>query len=206
MLTLLSLSLFFFSFFFFLLFAGRQAKSEKPKSVIQRGRSDSLSKMTLRGVSGGVNLDALIAAEEQNQARNWKPMFSVGDEVEAMWSEDSVWYTAVIDSIDLDAKTYAVTFSEYGNSETGLTEDRVKESVSGRYKKAALDVAAHEEEEVKKARPMSARHDRSEVTRERRESDAGRRRLSSGSHLMAVRRGFVPAFLFQLTIRSEGCV
>eukprot|EP01087_Luapelamoeba_hula_P015731 TRINITY_DN4735_c1_g1_i3.p1 TRINITY_DN4735_c1_g1~~TRINITY_DN4735_c1_g1_i3.p1 ORF type:complete len:625 (+),score=122.41 TRINITY_DN4735_c1_g1_i3:168-2042(+) len=53
---------------------------------------------------------------------------AAGDTVTAMWSEDGQWYAAVIDhAYDEDGVAYFdVTFTEYGNSETYLTADRIK--------------------------------------------------------------------------------
>jgi len=43
--------------------------------------------------------------------------FRIGEPVQAIFSEDSQWYTAVVDKISPDGKSLAVTYSEYGNSE-----------------------------------------------------------------------------------------
>jgi hypothetical protein len=72
---------------------------------------DANMMMTLRGVSAGVNLDALILSEEA-KAHRWKNLFNVGDEVEAVYTEDGVWYLAKIDQILEEAQTYNLTFPE----------------------------------------------------------------------------------------------
>lgn len=45
------------------------------------------------------------------------PQWKVKDKCEAKFSEDGVWYTAVIDSISPDGKLFKVVYTEYGNVE-----------------------------------------------------------------------------------------
>ena len=58
-------------------------------------------------------------------ALKWK----VGDTIEGQFTEDEVWYVAKIDNI-VDGK-YAVTYTEYGNSEV-IPESRTRPAQSGR--------------------------------------------------------------------------
>jgi len=48
-----------------------------------------------------------------SSSHGWK----VGDACEACFSEDGVWYEAVIDKISPDGKLFTVTYTEYGNIE-----------------------------------------------------------------------------------------
>jgi hypothetical protein len=71
---------------------------EEEKKRFQRTRSDSLSKMTLRGVESSIDIDDLIALEDQKQEKKWTPKYSLEDPVEALWQEDLVWYTVTENS------------------------------------------------------------------------------------------------------------
>jgi len=46
------------------------------------------------------------------------PAWTVGQLCEARWTEDDVWYQARIDAVSADGRQYAVTFVEYGNTDT----------------------------------------------------------------------------------------
>ncbi len=65
--------------------------------------------------SFGMDLDAMLEAAERQQ--RWKNAFGAGERVEAVYSEDGMWYAAVIDAVLPETGQYCVTFTEYGNSE-----------------------------------------------------------------------------------------
>lgn len=45
------------------------------------------------------------------------PQWKVGSQCEGKFSEDGVWYNAVVESISADGKRFKVAYTEYGNSE-----------------------------------------------------------------------------------------
>ena len=66
------------------------------------------------GKQVGLSWTDLRPLVEQRPAAH-APVWKVGDECEACWSEDSTWYTAVIVEVMPDRQSYRVHFSEYGN-------------------------------------------------------------------------------------------
>jgi len=113
---------------------GKGGMEAQRKNMMTRTRSDSLSRMTLRGVEQSIDIDDLIAMEDQKQEKRWIPKYAVGDLVEALWQEDGVWYAAKIDAVGESG--YDVTFVEYGNSQENTPEDDVRLSVAAQYSKA----------------------------------------------------------------------
>ena len=76
-----------------------------------------------------LDLDSLLA--NLDEKKKWKPKYQVGDEVEAMYSEDEIWYVARIDAVDLDVERYTLTFTEYGNEQI-TEEDNVRPTLQSR--------------------------------------------------------------------------
>ena len=136
--------------------------------------------MTLRGAgaSGASALDALIAAQElqQAEAKMWKPKFALADHVDVKWSEDGIWYAASIDAVDIASQTYSVTFTEYGNSESAVAESNVKESVAKRYETASVQLSS---------KPTVFVAQTARGVKSSRDPSPSRRRASSGTKSMA---------------------
>lgn len=47
----------------------------------------------------------------------------MGDRVEALYTEDGLWYAARIDAIEADIERYILTFTDYGNEQVTCEED-----------------------------------------------------------------------------------
>ena len=118
--------------------------SSRPPTTLRGGQQ----MMTLRGVSG-VNLDDLILNEESK--RKWKSEFAKGDEVEAEYAEDGVFYLAVIDALLEDPQMYLLTFTEYGNSQQ-THESKIRLTLA---KKMELAQAVAQKEAQKEAQKAS---------------------------------------------------
>jgi hypothetical protein len=123
------------------------SSSAKPKEAAKELEIAGLE--TPRDMLGDLN-NLLSQLDEQPQ---WEPQYGVGEEVEARWTEDERWYTAVIDAVHTDIERYALTFTEYGNSQVTGEED-IKASLQRRLQEteAALAPAVAAERKKKKER------------------------------------------------------
>ncbi|KAF2076305.1 hypothetical protein CYY_002420 [Polysphondylium violaceum] len=71
-----------------------------------------------------IALEPVLQYNDNSQIYSSSGRMTVGTQCEAQYSVDGVWYAAIIDSINKDG-TYAVTYPEYGNSET-LSIDKIR--------------------------------------------------------------------------------
>merc|ERR1719318_1039974 len=68
--------------------------------------------------------ECVIMTDDDNKAED--PSLTVGKAVIARWCNDSVWYNAVVDSVDTNTGYADVTFVDYGNSATVSVNHIVK--------------------------------------------------------------------------------
>jgi len=84
---------------------------ERESKEISISSSPNISKRVLGG-----NIITSMASSPNNNNNNISNQFSVGSKCRARFSEDGLWYDAIIESVPTNVEEkYFITFNEYGN-------------------------------------------------------------------------------------------
>jgi hypothetical protein len=165
----------------------QSAPSAAPQQQTNPVAASKLAMMTLRGV-GGVNIDDLIL-NEQTKKKTWKGTFALGDECEALYDADGQWYVAKIDTLLDEPLMYAVTFTEYGNSQD-TEESKIRFTLGQKMSKAAAQAQVDaDKKSASSSRPSkNSRIPQNESHSSKSLSDAEKRRASDNSSSMVRKR------------------
>jgi len=119
------------------------AAAAKTKAPVKEMEVEGLE--TPRDMLG--DLDGLLS--QLDEQKMWQPKYAKGEEVEARWDEDEMWYTAKIDAVHQEIERYELTFTEYGNSQV-TEEENIKPSLQRRLAETEAALAPAVEAEMKK--------------------------------------------------------
>lgn len=99
-----------------------QPKAKETEAARPAPRSQETPRMgTIRAADMLGDLDSMLADLDKGPV--WEPKYAVGDEVEAVYDEDELWYLARIDAVELDVERYVITFVDYGNEQITCEEN-----------------------------------------------------------------------------------